>query len=102
MENIARNLRLCTMCSQGRVEDLEHFILQCSHYEHTRHRLFKEVCDILPSFGQLSEEEKLSVICGGTAITVRQCDRTSIMRSSCLHVAFMYKVRVSVEKSKQR
>ena len=73
----------------------------CSHYEHTRHRLFKEGY-ILPSFGQLSEVEKLSVICGGTAITVQQCDRTSIMRSSCLHVAFLYKVRVSVEKYKQR
>ena len=100
-ENISRNLRLCTMCSQGQIEDLKHFILYCSQYDQVRQRLFDEVSKIMPSFRRLSYDQKLFLVFGGTRTDLEYHSREKIMKSSCLSRAFMYKIRVASERSRQ-
>ena len=54
MAGIPRNMRLCNICQDRQVEDLEHFILWCDQYTHIRQNLISEINKILPSFSGLN------------------------------------------------
>lgn len=95
MTGVPRNMRLCTMCVQGQVEDLEHFILHCDKYYHTRQSLSMAICAVLPEFSRLSNREQLFIICGGSNENLERARQQQIMKISCVKVSYMYRVRIT-------
>ncbi len=58
----ARELRLCSHCTDGLIEDELHFLTECSKYKHIRHAYFKQIALVSPEFQQMSCTEKLIYI----------------------------------------
>ena len=54
---IEKNLRFCPFCPTY-IESEKHFMLQCKAYTPIRDILMNTVCNILPQFVFLSEDEK--------------------------------------------
>ncbi len=57
-----RELRLCSHCTDGLIEDELHFLTECSKYKHIRDAYFKQIALVSPEFQQTSNTEKLSYI----------------------------------------
>lgn len=72
----ARELRLCSNCSEGVVEDELHFLTQCSKYNNIREMYFTQIGQILPEFQQASHIDKLCYILGE--------------KEKCVHLAAEY------------
>ena len=53
---------LCIYCRSQAVEDEQHFLLQCPHYNNERHLLLETVNATIPLFHSLPETEKFSVL----------------------------------------
>ncbi len=56
----ARELRLCSHCTDGLIEDELHFLTECNKYKHIRDAYFKQIALVSPEFQQTSNTEKLS------------------------------------------
>ena len=50
--------RLCQSCNGHKMEDEQHFLIECQKYEHFREVLFKAVSDKNPHFKQYSVHQK--------------------------------------------
>ncbi len=48
----ARELRLCSHCTDGLIEDELHFLTECSKYKHIRDAYFKQIALVSPEFQQ--------------------------------------------------
>ncbi len=59
-----RELRLCSHCTDGLIEDELHFLTECSKYKHIIDAYFKQIALVSPEFQQTSNTEKLSFILG--------------------------------------
>ncbi len=55
----ARELRLCSHCTGGLIEDELHFLMECSKYKHIRDANFKQMALVSPEFQQTSNRETL-------------------------------------------
>ncbi len=71
-----RELRLCSHCTDGLIEDELHFLTECSKYKHIRDAYFKQIALVSPEFQQTSNTEKLSYILGE--------------KEKCIHLAVQY------------
>ncbi len=71
-----RELRLCSHCTDGLIEDELHFLTECSKYKHIRDAYFKQIALVSPEFQQTSNTEKLSYILGE--------------KEKCIHLAAQY------------
>ncbi|KAI2642407.1 hypothetical protein H4Q32_030857 [Labeo rohita] len=72
----ARELRLCSHCTESLIEDELHFLTECSKYKHIRDAYFKQIALVSPEFQQTSNTEKLSYILGE--------------KEKCIHLATQY------------
>ncbi len=71
-----RELRLCSHCTDGLIEDELHFLTECSKYKHIRDAYFKQIALVSPECQQTSNTEKLSYILGE--------------KEKCIHLAAQY------------
>jgi len=71
-----RELRLCSHCTDGLIEDELHFFTECSKYKHIRDAYFKQIVLVSPELQQTSNTEKLWYILGE--------------KENCLHLAAQY------------
>ncbi len=72
----ARELRLCSHCTEGLIEDEMHFLTECSKYKHIRDTYFTQIAQIVPKFQQASHIDKLCYILGE--------------KEKCIHLAAQY------------
>ena len=60
--NKQRKNRVCTLCSNGEVEDEIHFLFRCQIYQSKRTLFFNRLTDIIENFEDLTMSEKLKII----------------------------------------
>jgi hypothetical protein len=60
--NKQRKNRVCTLCSNGEVEDEIHFLFRCQIYQSERTLFFNRLTDIIENFEDLTMSEKLKII----------------------------------------
>ena len=53
--------RICPVCKSN-VEDEFHFVIECNNLEPLRTKLYTDICDIVPSFLSMSNQEKFNFI----------------------------------------
>ena len=58
-KNIQRSDRICLYCSQGKVEDEQHFISECSLYENIRNQLYLKITKLCQNFPTLNNSAKV-------------------------------------------
>ena len=54
--------RICKYCSDNRIDDEKHAILECNTFSLKRNCFFGKITSILPNFEQLNTDHKLSTI----------------------------------------
>ena len=60
-QNIELNKRICPLCKDD-VEDEFHFVMMCPKLSHIRDNFFAEIQAAVPSFGNLSQQDKFKFI----------------------------------------
>ena len=58
--------RICNQCNLCDVEDETHFVLKCEKYSTKRCNFKRKIENIIPSFDQQSDRQKLRVILGSS------------------------------------
>ena len=53
--------RICKLCNSG-VEDEFHFTIICSKLQSCREEFFKDICDVVPSFINMSDFDQFKFI----------------------------------------
>ena len=61
-QNMDLNNRTCIYCNSGNVEDENHFIFHCSHYDHLRAPFLVKCSEVVENFGQFDEIEKFRCV----------------------------------------
>ena len=59
---IPRELRVCRECSSGDIEDVKHWLLQCSAWQTSRLPLMKKMMECYIDFPALNNEAKVAFI----------------------------------------
>ena len=59
---LGREERTCGECDTGKVEDVQHWLLECERWEDERADLFKSLTRVYPNFELLTNDEKLFII----------------------------------------
>ena len=57
-QRVERNLRICTFCNTGEIEDEEHFLLRCGKYEEQREIMLQRVTEKCVNFVNLTHPEQ--------------------------------------------
>ena len=80
--------RICQLCNIG-VEDEYHFLLDCNKLSHERSILFSNICDIVPSFKNMSRSEQVSFLLSSHDL--------DICKINILGVSNMYQVNQALK-----
>ena len=81
LKRVAREAELpasygtCKMCLSGRIEDITHFMLECSAYVTPRAKMLE---NSPPGFNELAQAGKLDMLLGKSAGTSKIDDRTDV------------------------
>ena len=61
-ENIPRNERICHFCTSNKIEDENHFLLDCKAYSQIRDIFFSKLETKIPDFKSLSHDTLISLL----------------------------------------
>ena len=61
-ENIPRNERICHFCASKKIEDENHFLLDCKAYSQIRDIFFSKLETKIPDFKSLSHDTLISLL----------------------------------------
>ena len=61
-ENIPRNERMCHFCTSNKIEDENHFLLDCKAYSQIRDTFFSKLETKIPDFKSLSHDTLISLL----------------------------------------
>ena len=61
-QKIDRESRRCLLCNSSEIEDVQHFILHCSHFADIRKQLYIKLKTLSPAFEKMSSINKLKYI----------------------------------------
>ena len=82
--------RICPICKDG-IEDEFHFLIQCKALELNRKVLFCNLSDIVPSFVNMSEQDKFSFIL--------KSNDTDISTASVAGISDMYDLNIHLKQT---
>ena len=86
-------MRICKLCGSDEVEDVDHFLLKCSHFNSDRiNFLLNKLKTHFPNFDSLSESQKLFTLLN--ILTVNS-DSINII---CAYIKCIYEKRVALTK----
>ena len=57
--NVKYDERLCKLCNKGKVENEEHFLLECELYEDLRSNVMQQALELDNDFSNLNNRNKL-------------------------------------------
>ena len=61
-EKIPRNERICSFCTSNKIEDENHFLLDCKAYSQIRDIFFSKLETKIPDFKSLSHDTLISLL----------------------------------------
>ena len=97
----ARQFRICDNCNSGKVEDLYHFVVECSKWRQVRECMFRTIDLSIDSQSQwhlLSQKMKFYLLFG-LDYPLPSEELFAIRYASCVHVLKMYKLRKALRQS---
>ena len=99
--DVDRQYRICDNCDSGKVEDLYHFVVECSKWKEVRGCMFRTIdqsIDIQSEWHMLSLKMKFYLLFG-LEYPLPPDELFAIRYSSCVHVLKMYKLRKAAVQS---
>ena len=64
--------RICKLCNSG-VEDEFHFTIICSKFQSCREEFFNDICDVVPSFINMSDFDKFKFFSSNDLDICKMC-----------------------------
>ena len=67
-QNMELNERKCIYCNSGNIEDENHFLFHCSHYDHIRTPFLSKCMEATENFVNFDEIEKFRFVLSNPSI----------------------------------
>ena len=86
-EKIPRNEKICSFCKSNKIEDENHFLLDCKAYSQIRDIFFSKIETKIPNFKSISHDTLISILMNSSDYLVK-CQLISFI-SQCFELRIL-------------